>query len=126
MTFDVRTALILVAFVLFVSFVGSLSYVLSFYNTQSTLPPFSRVVTQGTRISNFLVQSVNVPNDTVSGLLYILYPPAYVNGTPKTLDAGDIIGYACDDSEWILTGVNANNDTAVFTEVVTKISPCPI
>lgn len=117
----VRAIAVLVALAFFAIYVGA-AYLLS---QHSIATPLERLVTPGTRISNFLLQSVN-QNGTVSGLLYIEYPLAYPNGTQMTLRVGDTIGYACNGTEWILASVNPANGTAVFSIVTTTSGPCPV
>ena len=82
----------------------------------------------GSRISNFLIQSVNYNNDTVSGLLYVMYPVARTVGANTVLQVGSTVGYSCDNTLSMLTGVNANG-TATFRTIVnssTHIGGCPI
>ncbi len=76
------------------------------------------------RISNFKIEQINPTN--VIGLLYILYPVEYVNGTQTTLNIGDTVGYACDGSLAKLIAIS--NNTARFITNITAKSHygCPI
>ncbi|MDE1849885.1 MAG: DUF4382 domain-containing protein [Candidatus Micrarchaeota archaeon] len=81
----------------------------------------------GSRVSNFVVQSVNYANSTVTGLLYIQYPVASSAGVSTTLHVNSSVGYACDNTLAVLTKVNANN-TATFTTLANTSTRggCPI
>jgi Na+/H+ antiporter NhaC len=80
--------------------------------------------TIGERQSNFLIQAINPAN--VTGLIYIEYPVAYLNGTNKTIQIGDTVGYACDGTLAKLVEI-INNTIAVFQLNATKPPyGCPI
>ncbi len=82
----------------------------------------------GGRISNFVVQGVDYSNGTVDGLLYTMYPVASDVGVNTTLHINGKVGYRCDNTQAILTSVNANN-TATFTTIVNSsanVGGCPI
>ncbi|MDE1860963.1 MAG: DUF4382 domain-containing protein [Candidatus Micrarchaeota archaeon] len=85
------------------------------------------IVHGGQRVSNFLVQSVNYSSGTVSGLLYVQYPVATNVGENVTLHISGYVGYACDNTEFRLTGVYSNG-TAAFTPILNTSTPggCPI
>ncbi len=85
------------------------------------------IVSVGSRVSNFAVQRINHTSGTVSGLLYIQYPVASSIGTSTTLHVNGTVGYACDNTEFRLTGIYSNG-TASFTPLLnTKTAGgCPI
>ncbi len=85
------------------------------------------VVHSGQRISNFMVQGINYSAGSVAGLLYTQYPVASDVGVNATMHVGGTIGYACDNTKFTLTSVNANN-TATFTFAGRTSTPggCPI
>ncbi|MCL5239434.1 MAG: hypothetical protein M1286_03110 [Candidatus Marsarchaeota archaeon] len=125
MTGHRQLPLFLAAIVLFALYVGMVSFASAQVGTASPIP--SEVsVGVGTRISNFLVQKVDPTNGTVSGLLYVIYPLAYVNGTKTALRRGDTIGYACDNTEWRLVGIDPGSGAALFSKIWTKPGPCPL
>jgi hypothetical protein len=80
----------------------------------------------GEKELNFLIQTIN--QQGVDGLVYMEYPVAMLNGTPKTLNIGDSVGYTCQGKTATLTTVNVLNKTATFTESITTPPPggCPI
>ncbi len=85
-------------------------------------------VKAGGKISNFLVQGVNYNNATVSGLLYVMYPVAKTVGANTVLHIGSTIGYPCDNTLSMLTGVNANG-TATFRTIINSsahVGGCPV
>ncbi len=67
-------------------------------------------VVAGQRISNFMVERVNQNN--VTGLLYMMYPLARLNGTPETLEIGGTVGYLCDGTLAKLVAIESG--TALF------------
>lgn len=84
-------------------------------------------VRAGERISNFMVQEVNYTSNTVVGLIYVEYPVATNVGQNVTLHLNGDIGYACDNTEYKLTGIYANG-TAAFTSILntSTVGGCPI
>ena len=96
-------------------------------NGTSTVAGEKVVVSIGTRISNFLVQGISPDNMEVSGLMYTLYPVAYNVGVATTLHLNGTVGYACDNSEYVLTAINSNG-TATFAKVQNNVSRggCPV
>ena len=80
----------------------------------------------GDKEFNFLIQKINA--NSVDGLWYNLYPVATLQGQPKTLQIGDMVGYSCEGKTATLTSVDTINHTATFNEVITTPPPggCPI
>ncbi len=82
----------------------------------------------GERVSNFAIQRVDYNSSSVSGLLYVEYPVANNVGVNTTLHINSTVGYACDNTEFKLTGIYANN-TALFTQMLNTssgVGGCPI
>ncbi len=81
---------------------------------------------RGQRVSNFLIEYVNPGN--VTGLIYVLYPLAAMQGTQRTLRIGDTVGYNCDGSLKMLTSINYGLGSATFTNASTgsRYGGCPI
>lgn len=84
-------------------------------------------VGDGARVSNFLVQNISYSLGAVSGLLYMEYPLASNVGANTTLHVNSTVGYACDNSEFVLTAIYSNG-TAAFTPLLnTKTNAgCPV
>lgn len=79
--------------------------------------------TAGQRISNFLIERVNPGN--VTGLLYMEYPVARLNGTQYTVYVGNSVGYACDGT--LATLIAIHGDAAAFVLNTTRPKyGCPI
>ncbi|MCL5427681.1 MAG: DUF4382 domain-containing protein [Candidatus Marsarchaeota archaeon] len=95
-------------------------------NGTSTASGEEAIASVGTRISNFLVQGVSYNNMEVSGLMYTLYPVATIVGAATTLRINGTIGYACDNSEYVLTAINSNG-TATFAKMQSNSTGgCPV
>ncbi len=96
-------------------------------NSSSPNTGINVVVRSGEKISNFAVQSINYSSMSVTGLLYVMYPVAFITGVQTTLHVNGTVGYACDNTLAMLTGINSN-DTATFTEFTNTSSGhgCPI
>lgn len=87
----------------------------------TTLPTNELALKEGQREGPFLVEKIF--SDSVSGLNFIEYPLATMNGIPKTLQIGDIVSNGCTES---LTLVKIVNDTAFFIKKTDLNRPCPI
>ena len=80
----------------------------------------------GEKEFNFLIQKINA--NSIDGLMYTLYPVAMLQGQPKTLNIGDIVGYACEGKTATLSNIDATNQKAIFNETIKNAPPggCPI
>lgn len=80
----------------------------------------------GEQESSFLIQKIN--SDSVDGLWNQAYPVARPEGTPRTLNIGDDIGYACEGISEKLTSIDYSGQTVTFTKITGKqpYGGCPI
>jgi hypothetical protein len=80
----------------------------------------------GEKEFNFLIQKINT--DSVDGLSYTLYPVAMLQGGAKTLQIGDMVGYACEGKTATLSNIDVVNQTVIFNETIKNAPPggCPL
>jgi hypothetical protein len=80
----------------------------------------------GEQEGSFLIQKIN--SSSVDGLFYQLYPVQRGEGTPKTLQIGDDIGYACEGVSEKLISIDFAGQKVTFTKIISEspLGGCPI
>jgi hypothetical protein len=111
------------SYLVFVENQNGISNTLNFKVTAKTSTVTKTI---GDKEFNYLIEKINY--NSIEGLWYTLYPVAKLQGDAKTLQIGDVVGYACEGKTATLLSIDTVNQTVIFNETITNppMGGCPI